>query len=162
MEAGEAGNCRVEAKLEKSNRRSKTKRATSFTDAIRHVWKRRSFAFKRKGKRGDMPSFGTQPLSGSDDAASQGRQDNDLEAPQASQSAVLFPFPDWRLWKLSAPTWRLCRNLVVAELPPRCTFSKGRRLPRNRTFCDLLPRTLQSLIMISRFGEGGSASNVWK
>jgi len=41
-----------------------------------------------------MPSFNTQPLSGSDDAASQGRQDNDFEAPQASQSAVLFPFPD--------------------------------------------------------------------
>ena len=61
------------------------------------VWKKRSFAFKRKGQRRDpdiTPSFGTQPLSGSDDAASQGRQDNDFEAPQATQSAVLFPFPD--------------------------------------------------------------------
>jgi hypothetical protein len=77
--------------------RSKTKRATSFKDAARHVWKRRSFGFKRKGKRrhpDKMPSFGTQPLSGSDDAASQGRQDNDFETPQATQSAVLFPFPD--------------------------------------------------------------------
>ena len=60
----------------------------------RRLWKRRSFPFKRKGQRGDMPSFGTQPLSGSDDAASQGRQDNDFEAPQAAQSAVLFPLPD--------------------------------------------------------------------
>ena len=64
---------------------------------VRHVWKKRSFAFKRKGQRRDpdiTPLFGTQPLSGSDDAASQGRQDNDFEAPQATQSAVLFPFPD--------------------------------------------------------------------
>ena len=66
----------------------------SFRDAIRHVWKRRPFGFKRKGRRGEVPSFGTQPLSGCDDVASQGRQDNDLEAPKASQSAVLFPFPD--------------------------------------------------------------------
>jgi hypothetical protein len=61
------------------------------------VWKKRSFAFERKKQRGDpdkMPSFGTQPLSGSDDAASQGRQDNDFEAPRATQSAVSFPFPD--------------------------------------------------------------------
>jgi hypothetical protein len=60
---------------------------------------KRSFAFKRKGQRRDpdkMPSFGTRPLSGSDDAASQGRQDqdNDFEAPLATQSAVLFPFPE--------------------------------------------------------------------
>jgi hypothetical protein len=33
-------------------------------------------------------------LGRSDDAASQRRQDNDFEAPQATQSAVLFPFPD--------------------------------------------------------------------
>jgi hypothetical protein len=52
------------------------------------------FPFKRKGQRGDIASFGIQLSSGSDDAASQGRQDNDLEAPKASQSAVLFPFPD--------------------------------------------------------------------
>ena len=54
------------------------------------MWKRRSFGFKRK-KRDDMLSFGTQPMSGSDDAASQGRQNNDFEAPQATQSGVLFP-----------------------------------------------------------------------
>src|SRR6202035_1678600 len=44
------------------NWRSKTKRANSFRDAIRHVWKRRSFTFKKKTKRGDpdkMPSYGT-------------------------------------------------------------------------------------------------------
>jgi hypothetical protein len=43
-------------------KRSKTKRGTSFRDAARHVWKRRSFAFKRKGQRGDpdtIPSAGT-------------------------------------------------------------------------------------------------------
>jgi hypothetical protein len=76
--------------LEKSNGASKAKRTTSLRDVTRRVWKKRSFPFKRKGQRGDMPSFNTQPLSGSDDAASQGRQDNDFEAPQASQSAVLF------------------------------------------------------------------------
>jgi hypothetical protein len=61
------------------------------------VWKKPSFAFKRKRQRRDpdkMPSSGTQPLGAGDDAASQGRQDNDFEAPQATQSAVLFPFPD--------------------------------------------------------------------
>jgi hypothetical protein len=87
----------METKLEKSNGWSKTKRATSFRDPIHHVWKKRSFAFKRKGQRRDpdiTPSFGTQPLSGNDDAASHGRQDNDFEAPQATQSAVLFPFPN--------------------------------------------------------------------
>jgi hypothetical protein len=66
-------------------------------DAYRGVWKKRSFPFKRKGQRGDldkMPSFGTQPLSGNDDAESQERHDNDFEAPQATQSAVLFLFPD--------------------------------------------------------------------
>jgi hypothetical protein len=94
VKAGEATNSRVEDKLERSNWRPKTKRTTSLRDAYRRLWKRRSFGFKRKGRRGDMPSFGTQPLSGSDDAASQGRQDNDFEAPQATQSAVLFPFPD--------------------------------------------------------------------
>jgi hypothetical protein len=47
-----------------------------------------------RGEPDKIPSFGTQQLSGSDDAASQGRQDNDFEAPQAAQSAVLFPFPD--------------------------------------------------------------------
>jgi hypothetical protein len=91
-EATDAG-----GKLKKSNGRSKTKRPTSVRDAIRHLWKKRSFAFKRKVQRRDpdkRPSFGTQPLSGSDDAASQGRQDNDFEAPQAIQSGVLFPFPD--------------------------------------------------------------------
>src|SRR6476659_6946510 len=76
------------------NWRSKTKRTASLRGVYRNASKRRSFPFKRKGQRGDMPSFNTQPLSGSDDAASQGRQDNDFEAPQASQSAVLFPFPD--------------------------------------------------------------------
>jgi hypothetical protein len=73
--------------LKKSNGRSKTKRATSLKDALRHVWKERSFAFKRKGQRRDpdkTPSFGTQPTSGRDDAASQGRQENDFEAPQAN------------------------------------------------------------------------------
>jgi hypothetical protein len=84
----------MEGKLQKSNRRSKTKRPTSLRGAYRNVWKRRSFGFKIKKQRDDMPSFGTQPLSGNDDAASQGRQDNDFEAPQATQSAVLFPFPD--------------------------------------------------------------------
>jgi hypothetical protein len=42
---------------------------------------------KQKGRRGDpdkIPSFGTQPLSAGDDAASQGQQDNEFEAPQAS------------------------------------------------------------------------------
>jgi hypothetical protein len=96
VKGGKATNSRVEDKLKRSNWRPKTKRATSFRDAIRHVWKKRSFAFKRKGQRGDpdkMPSFG-QPLSGSDDAASQGQQDDDCETPQATQSAVLFPFPN--------------------------------------------------------------------
>ena len=53
--------------------------------------------FKKKTKRGDpdkMPSYGTQPLGRGDDAASQGRQDDDFETPQATQSAVLFPFPN--------------------------------------------------------------------
>jgi len=77
--------------------RSKTKRAASFSGAARHVWKRRSFPFKKKTKRGGpnkMPSYGTQPLGRGDDAASQGRQDDDFETPQATQSAVLFPFPN--------------------------------------------------------------------
>jgi hypothetical protein len=97
VKAGEATNSRMEDRLERSNWRSKTKRATSLRGAYHNGWRRRSFAFKRKGKLGDpdkTPSFGTQPLSGSDDAAFQGRQDNDFEAPQATQSAVLFPFPD--------------------------------------------------------------------
>jgi hypothetical protein len=53
--------------------------------------------FKKKTKRGDpdkMPSYGTQPLGRGDDAACQGRQDDDFETPQATQSAVLFPFPN--------------------------------------------------------------------
>ena len=52
---------------------------------------------KVKGRRGDpdkMPPYGTQPLGRGDDAASQRQQDNDFEAPQATQSAVYFPFPD--------------------------------------------------------------------
>jgi predicted NBD/HSP70 family sugar kinase len=80
-----------------SNWRSKSKRATLSKDAIRHVWKRRPFGFKRKGQRGDLhtgPSSGTQPLGAGDDASSQGRQDNDFEAPQATQSSVLFPLPN--------------------------------------------------------------------
>jgi hypothetical protein len=75
----------------------KTKRATLSKDAIRHVWKRRPFGFKRKGQRGDLhtgPSSGSQPLGAGDDAASQGRQDNDFEAPQVTQSVVLFPLPN--------------------------------------------------------------------
>jgi hypothetical protein len=68
--------------LEKLNEASKTKRAVSIRKAIRHIWKKRASTFRTKRRRGDpdkMPSFGTQPLSGSDDAASQGRQDNDFE-----------------------------------------------------------------------------------
>jgi hypothetical protein len=93
----EAINSRVEDRLERSNWRSKTKRANSFGDAIRHVWKSRSFTFKKKTKRGDpdkMPSYGTQPLGRGDDAASQRRQDDDFETPHATQSAALFPFPN--------------------------------------------------------------------
>jgi hypothetical protein len=87
----------MEAKLEKSNWRSKTKKVTSLRGAYHNGWKKRSFPFKRKGRRGEpdkIPSSGSQPLGAGDDAASQGRQDNDFEAPQATQSAVLFPFPD--------------------------------------------------------------------
>ena len=54
------------------------------------------------------------------------------------------------------PRGGYAETLLLRELRPDALLSKGRRLPRNRTFCDLLPRTLQSLIMISRFGEGGS------
>jgi hypothetical protein len=75
----------------------KLKRADSIRKAIRHIWKKRVSTFRTKRKRGEpdkIPSFGTQPLSGSDDAASHAPQDNDFEAPQATQSAVLFPFPD--------------------------------------------------------------------
>jgi hypothetical protein len=49
---------------------------------------------KEKGNAAICLRWVTQASSGSDDAASQGRQDNDFEAPQATQSAVLFPFPD--------------------------------------------------------------------
>jgi hypothetical protein len=80
--------------------RSKTKRATSFRDAARHVWKRRSFPFKRKTQRGDLhtsPSAGNQPVAGDDAAASQGQQSNDVQSPQATQSSGLFPFPNLRL-----------------------------------------------------------------
>jgi hypothetical protein len=97
VQGGEATNSRVEDRLEKPNWRPKTKKTTSLRSAYHNGWKKRSFGFKRKGRRGDpdkIPSFGTQPLSAGDDAASQGQQDNDFEAPQASQSAVLFPFPD--------------------------------------------------------------------
>jgi hypothetical protein len=76
--------------------RSKTKKAASIRDAVRQVWKRRQLTVRKKTKRDDpdkMPSYGTQPLGRSDDAASQGRQDNDFEIPQATQSPVLFPFP---------------------------------------------------------------------
>ena len=78
-------------------RRSKTKRSTSFRDVARRVWKRRPIAFRRKTKRGDpdqIHSAGGQPLCGDDDATSQGQQSNDLESPQSTQSAVLFPVPN--------------------------------------------------------------------
>jgi hypothetical protein len=72
VKTGKATNSRVEGRLERSNGASETKGTTSLRDVTRRVWKKRSFPFKRKGQRGDMPSSGTQRLSGSDDAASQG------------------------------------------------------------------------------------------
>ena len=75
VKAGKATNSRMEDRLERSNCRSKTKRATLSRDAIRHVRKKRSFLFKRIGRRGDpdkMPSYGTRPWGRGDDAASRG------------------------------------------------------------------------------------------
>jgi hypothetical protein len=63
--------------LEKLNWPSKTKRATSFRDAARHVWKKRPIIVRRKTKRDNpdkMPSVG-QPVCGDDGAVSQGQQD---------------------------------------------------------------------------------------
>jgi len=91
------GDRRVEDRLERSNWRSKTKRTASLRGVYRNGWKRRPFGFKRKGQRGDpdtIPSAGDQPVAGDDGADSQGQQDNDSESPQATQSAILFPFPN--------------------------------------------------------------------
>jgi hypothetical protein len=89
--ARQRGDRCVATGLEEPMEWSKTKRATSLRGA---GWKQRSFPFKRKGRRGDVPSSGTRPLRAGDDAASQGRQDNDFETPQVTETAVLFPFPD--------------------------------------------------------------------
>jgi hypothetical protein len=87
--------------------RSKTKKAASIRDAVRQVWKRRQLTVRKKTKRDDpdkMPSSGTQPLGRGDDAASQGRQDNDFETPQATQISGVVSFSELM-------AMRRCRHL---------------------------------------------------
>jgi hypothetical protein len=130
--------------LQRSNWRPKAKRATSFRDAARHVWKKRSFPFKRKRQRGDMPSFGTQPLSG---ATMQHPRDSKIMTSKRRKlpnrrSCFLFRIEGYGSCR--HPRGGYAETLLLRSFRPDALLSKGRRLPRNRTFCDLLPRTLQA------------------
>ena len=161
--------------MQKSNWRSKIKRSTSFRDAVRHVRKRRPFGIRRKGQRGDLhtsPPSGTQPLGAGDDAASQGRQDNDFEAPQITQSAVLFPFRVEGYKKVSACTatirfarryqrrarmtvWQLALNFSAkeffADCPPASIGLLRRAAETDREAANLLsvhPRSVDGAILL--------------
>ena len=109
-------------KLQRSNWRSKTKEGTPFNRCNSPcVEIDACLVSKRKGDAAMWLFFDllrVRSLSGWDDVASQGRQDNDFEAPQATQTAVLFPFRIQAIEAVGSQIGAMPKRLLLRNLSP--------------------------------------------